>query len=110
MHTVPESYFQAFAGEHPARRGTPGVWRFDRVSKEFKILGVRDAEVSKDIYVVLNDDGSPDTGIEDELLCTLKGAFCTARAALKERGALLSCKRSLEMSCSRPLEMSGFSF
>ena len=31
------------------------------------------AEVARDIYTVLNDDGTPDTGIED-LLCGLEGA------------------------------------
>ena len=31
------------------------------------------AEVARDIYTVLNDDGTPDTGIED-LLCGLDGA------------------------------------
>jgi hypothetical protein len=39
MHTVPESYFEAFAVREPGRR-TSRVWRFDRVSGESKLLGV----------------------------------------------------------------------
>ena len=48
----------------PTRR-TSGVWRFDRVTGESKLLGVGDAEVAKDIYTVFNDDGTADTGIEE---------------------------------------------
>ena len=87
MHTVPEGYFEAFAVEDPGRR-TSGVWRFDRISGEAKVLGVRDAEVAKDIYTVFNDEGVPDTGIEDRLLCDLEGAFCSARNALLARDTL----------------------
>src|ERR1035438_7036074 len=86
MHTVPEGYFEAFAVQEPTRR-TSGVWRFDRISGESKILGVSDAEVAKDIYTVFNEEGSPDTGIE-EILCGLEGAFCSARTALLDRGPL----------------------
>ena len=81
MHTVPEGYFEAFAVREPTRR-TSHVWRFDRSSGESKLLAVSNAEVSRDIYTVFNDDGAPDTGIEDELLCGLEGDFCTARNAL----------------------------
>jgi hypothetical protein len=81
MHTVPEGYFEAFAVQEPARR-TSRVWRFDRSTRESKLLGVRDAEIAKDIYTVFNDDGTPDTGIESELLCGFEGAFCTARNLL----------------------------
>ena len=87
MHTVPEGYFESFAVDDRKRR-TSGVWRFDRTTGEAKILGVGDAEVAKDIYTVFNDDGSPDTGIEDELLCGLEGDFCSARDALLERASL----------------------
>ena len=86
MHTVPEGYFEAFAVPEPARR-TSAVWRFDRASSESKLLGVSDAEVAKDIYTVFNDDGNPDTGIED-LLCGLEGAFCSARNMLLDRKPL----------------------
>ena len=61
MHTVPEAYFEAFAvGE---TRRTSGIWRFDRVSGERKLLGVGDAEVLKDTYTVMGNDGAPDIGI-----------------------------------------------
>ncbi len=83
MHAVPEGYFEAFAVPEPARR-TSAVWRFDRVSRESKLLGVGDAEVAKDIYTVFNDDGTPDTGIE-HLLCRIEGAFCSARNMLLDR-------------------------
>jgi hypothetical protein len=89
MHTVPEGYFEAFAVQEPARR-TSRVWRFDRSTDESKLLGVGDAEIAKDIYTVFKDDGTPDTGIEDELLCGLEGDFCTARNALLQRGTPLS--------------------
>jgi hypothetical protein len=84
MHTVPEGYFEAFAVQDPTRR-TSGVWRFDRISGESKVLGIGDAEVVRDIYTVFDDEGAPDTGIEDELLCGLEGDFCRARTALLER-------------------------
>lgn len=84
MHTVPEGYFEAFAVQEPTRR-TSGVWRFDRISGESKMLGVGDAEIVKDIYTVFSDEGIPDTGIEDELLCGLEGAFCSARNVLLRR-------------------------
>jgi hypothetical protein len=87
MHTVPEGYFEAFAIDDPERRSS-GVWRFDRISSEARILGVRNAEVAKDIYTVFNDDGLPDTGIEDKLLCELEGTFCSARDALLARTPL----------------------
>jgi hypothetical protein len=46
MHTVPESYFEAFdVREHG--RGKPAVWRFDRITGESRLLGVRDAEIAK---------------------------------------------------------------
>jgi Protein of unknown function (DUF4238) len=87
MHTVPEGYFEAFAVQEPTRR-TSGVWRFDRISGESKMLGVGDTEVVKDIYTVFRDGGAPDTGIEDELLCGLEGAFCSARNLLLDRKPL----------------------
>ena len=84
---MPEGYFEAFAVSDPTRRAS-GVWRFDRLTSEAKILGVRDAEVAKDIYTVFKNDGSPDNGIEDKLLCGLEGAFCSARNLLLERSHL----------------------
>ena len=87
MHTVPESYFEAFAVREPARR-TSRLWRFERSTGESKLLGVGDAEITKDIYAVFNEDGTPDTGIEDELLCGLEGAFCTARNLLLQQKPL----------------------
>jgi uncharacterized protein DUF4238 len=84
MHTVPEGYFEAFAVQEAARR-TSCVWRFDRTNGQAKLLGIGDAEVVKDIYTVFSDEGAPDTGIEDELLCGLEGSFCTARKALLNR-------------------------
>ena len=83
MHTVPEGYFEAFAVRGQTRR-TSGVWRFDRTNGQAKLLGVRDVEVVNGIYTIFSDDGAPDTGIEDELLCGLEGAFCSARKALLE--------------------------
>jgi hypothetical protein len=87
MHTVPEGYFEAFAVPEPKRR-TSRVWRFDRSTGESKLLGVGDAEVAKDIYAVFNDDGTPDTGIEDRILCDIEGAFCTARNMILDRTPL----------------------
>jgi len=87
MHTVPEGYFEAFAVQEPARR-TSRVWRFDRSTGDSKLLGVGDVEIAKDIYAVFSDDGTPDTGIEDELLCGLEGAFCTARNLLLQQKSL----------------------
>ncbi len=84
MHTVPEGYFEAFAVQEP-RRERSGVWRFDRVSGESKLVGVGDTEVVKDIYTVFSDDGTPDTGIEDGILCGIEGAFCSARNVLLKR-------------------------
>jgi hypothetical protein len=63
MHTVPEGYLEAFALDDPARR-TPCLWRFERCSRQAKVVGVNDAEVAKDIYTVIGKDGTPDTGIE----------------------------------------------
>src|ERR1035438_6288564 len=95
MHTVPEGYFEAFAVQEPTRR-TSGVWRFDRISGESKGLGGGDAEVARDIYTVFSDDGTPDTGIEDELLCGLEGAFCSARGVLLDRTHLSKTPLSKE--------------
>lgn len=81
MHTVAQSYLESFADDEPARR-TSRVWRFDRVTGEAKLIGVRDAEVVKDIYTVWKNDGTPDTGIEDEIFCNIEGAFCAARDLL----------------------------
>jgi hypothetical protein len=83
MHTVPQSYFEAFAVDNPTRRRTPGVWRFDRLSGEAKIVGVRDSEVVKDIYTVYID-GAPDVGIE-KLLCGIENAFSRARKFVLEK-------------------------
>ena len=87
MHTVPEGYFEAFAVPEPERR-TSRVWRFDRSTGESKLVGVGDAEVAKDIYAVFKDDGTPDTGIEDHILCDLEGAFCTARNMILDQTPL----------------------
>jgi len=87
MHTVPEGYFEAFAVPELERR-TSRLWRFDRCTGESKLLAVGDAEVAKDIYAVLKDDGTPDTGIEDRVLCDLEGAFCTARNMVLDRTPL----------------------
>lgn len=87
MHTVPEGYFEAFAVNDPSRR-TSGVWRFDRASGDARVLGVGDAEVVKDIYTVYRDDGTPDIGIEDEILCGIEGEFCAARDALRRKEPL----------------------
>lgn len=83
MHTVAESYLEAFAVDDPARR-TAGVWRFDRISGVSKIVGVRDSEVVNDFYTVIGEDGTPDIGIESELLCGIEGAFGDARKSLEE--------------------------
>jgi hypothetical protein len=64
-------------------RRTAAIWRFDRSSAEPKLVGVRDAEVVRDIYTVYAEDGSPDTGIEDEIFVDIEGAFCTARQNLR---------------------------
>ena len=81
MHTVLESYFESFAVQDPARR-TSCVWRFDRISGKAKLVGVGDSEVAKDIYTVFSNDGNPDTGIKERILCEIKGAFCSARNAI----------------------------
>ncbi len=83
MHTVPQSYLEAFAVDDPVRR-TPGVWRFDRISGEAKILGIRDIEVVKDIYTVYDDDGAPDTGIET-ILCNVENDFSHARKSVLDQ-------------------------
>jgi hypothetical protein len=88
MHTVPESYFEAFAVDDPSRRGTAGVWRFDRLSAEAKILGVSNSEVVNNIYTVYSEDGVPDIGIESELLCGIEGSFNAARRFLLEESFL----------------------
>ena len=87
MHAVPESYFEAFAVKDVARR-TSGVWRFDRLTSKAKLLGVSDVEISKDIYLVFDKDGTPDTGIENKILCNLEGVFCSARDSVHEVGSL----------------------
>ena len=85
MHAVAESYLEAFDAHVPDRR-KPAVWRFDRVSGEAKLVGVRDAEVAQRTYTPLfGADGAPDTGIEDPILCDIEGAFCTARNLLRDR-------------------------
>src|ERR1039457_830736 len=81
MHTVAESYFEAFAVDDPTRRNIAGIWRFNRSSGEGKVVGVRDSEVHKDIYTVYDEDGKPDTGIET-LLCKIESAFGDARRFL----------------------------
>ncbi len=82
MHTVSKTYLEAFALNDVTRR-TSALWRFDRLSGEAKIVGVRDAEVVKDIYTVYID-GKPDTGIE-ELLCGIEDAFTPARQFILEQ-------------------------
>jgi uncharacterized protein DUF4238 len=82
MHTVPLSYLEAFAVRDPDRR-TPSVWRFDRLTGEAKTVGVRDAEVVKDIYTLVDDGGSPDNIIEDTILGKAEGAFCHTRDRLR---------------------------
>ena len=84
MHTVAETYFEAFAVDDPTRRSTAGIWRFDRSSCQGKVVGIGDSEVHKDIYTVSDEDGNPDTGIE-YLLCKLEGAFAPARDFLLEQ-------------------------
>jgi hypothetical protein len=80
MHTVPAGYMKAFAVPEADRR-TPRVWRFGRDGSA-KLLGIFDAEVVKDIYSVVGTDGRRDTGIEDDFLDNLDGAFCTIRDSL----------------------------
>jgi hypothetical protein len=87
MHTVPESYFEAFSVQDPTPR-TPGVWRFDRLSGESKVLGVSDAEVAKNIYTVFDKDGVPDAGIDGLLCDQIEGPFCAARAAILDQAPL----------------------
>src|SRR5579862_4609737 len=87
MHTVPEAYFEAFAVRDTTRR-TSGIWRFDRISGEHKLLGIGDAEVVNDIYTVFRGDGTRDIGIEVELFCGIEGEFCRARKALLKRTPL----------------------
>jgi hypothetical protein len=53
-----------------------------RISGESKLVGVGDAEVTRDIYTVFSADGLPDTIIEDDILCGIEGAFCSARHEL----------------------------
>ena len=79
MHTVTESYFEAFAVDDPTRRNTAGIWRFNRSSGEGKVVGVRDSEVHRDIYTVYDEDGKPDTGIETILCDQVESGFGDAR-------------------------------
>jgi Protein of unknown function (DUF4238) len=83
MHTVPESYLEAFANPRSVRR-TPALWRFDRISGEVKQVGIGDMSVVRDIYTVTGEDGVPDAGIED-ILCRTEGAFCSIRDLVRSR-------------------------
>jgi hypothetical protein len=83
MHVVAAGYLGAFAVRAPERR-EPAVWRFERASGASKLLGVQDVGVVKDIYTVFGEDGLPDTGIEDEVLRDIDGAYCAARNALDQ--------------------------
>src|ERR1039457_2101566 len=94
MHTVAESYFEAFAVDDPTRRNIAGIWRFNRSSGEGKVVGVRDSEVHKDIYTVYDEDGKPDTGIET-LLCKIESAFGDARRSLLDKVKLLEKRVTL---------------
>jgi hypothetical protein len=103
MHTVPQSYLEAFSTQEPMRR-TAAIWRFDRSSAEPKRVGVRDAEVVRDIYTVYAEDGSPDTGIEDKIFVDIEGAFCTARQNLRShRSVTADDWRSLTVFVSAQL-------
>ena len=81
MHSVPASYLAAFAVPAPDRR-TPAVWRFGR-ERSSKLVGIYDAEVVRDIYTVFNEDGTPDTAIEDDFLKNIDDAFSAVREVLK---------------------------
>ncbi len=80
---MPRCYLEAFTAIEQTRHAQR-VWRFDRISGDLRLIGIRDAEVVKDIYTIYRKDGTPDIGIEDELLCSLEGAFCNVRDELKE--------------------------
>lgn len=82
MHTVAESYFEAFGVDDPTRCNTAGIWRFNRSSGAGKVVGVRDSEVHRDIYTVYDEDGKPDTGIETILCDQVESAFGDARKFL----------------------------
>jgi hypothetical protein len=83
MHTVPERYLEAFAVPDLDRRKS-AVWRFGRDGSA-KLVGIRDAEVVREIYTVFREDGTPDTGIEDDILCSLEGDFCEVRRVFRAR-------------------------
>jgi len=94
MHTVAESYFEAFAVDDPARRTTAGIWRFSRSSGGGKIVGVSDSEVRNDVYTVYDDNGKPDIGIED-FLGKIESAFGDARRVLLEEQNILEKRVSI---------------
>src|SRR5262249_55424940 len=83
MHTVPSSYLEAFAIPDPRRR-TPAVFRFDRISGDIKAVGIYDAEVVRDMYTIYDENGRPDTGIEDNVLCDVEGSFSRTRNEVAE--------------------------
>lgn len=84
MHTVPQGYFKSFTFADPNRRDGEAIFRFDRSEPgQGRRVGLNVAEVNNDIYTVFDDNGAPDTGIED-LLCKWEGAFCAALRPLVE--------------------------
>lgn len=87
MHVVPQGYLEGFAACAPDRR-EPAIWRFERSSGQTKLLGIRDAEVRNDIYLVFGEDGSADTVIEDQVLVGVEGGFCASRQLLQDRSKM----------------------
>ena len=87
MHTVPASYLEAFAASVPMRR-EPCIWRYERSTGETKLLAISNVEVAKHIYAVVGDGGERDTTIEDRLLGSIDGEFCTVRDLLRTRRQL----------------------
>ncbi len=67
MHTVPAGYLRAFADTSAPRRN-PHIWRFERETAQARLISVRNAAVTRNIYRLRTEGGEADTAIETELL------------------------------------------
>jgi hypothetical protein len=85
MHTVPAGYLRAFADESTHRRN-PHLWQFERSGDDGKLISVRDAAVSRDIYTLRTENGATDTTIETDLLAPAADDPLPAVVRLLNRG------------------------
>lgn len=95
-HTVPRGYLQAFAAEDSGSQSSR-VWRFERRTGESKLVGVRDAEVVKDFYTIVREDGTSDIVIEN-IFSETEGAFCNARDSLSKAKELPTKEQWITLS------------